>query len=762
MRRSFWLIAILLGAIMSMPYTYGAKVSPEGALARLQSGNIKAMMPEKRVADYTLTATIGNLYVFSGKYGYVVLPNDDEAPAVLGYSETCRFDAESNPNLAYWLEFLNGELDYLNHNPQLSSVKATRAERVAIPPMITTRWNQGAPYNNDCPTVGSTKCVTGCVATAMAQVLKYHNYPNKGTDKASYTWNNQELSFDYGNTTFDWDAMTDTYDSSSSAESKKAVATLMYACGVGVKMIYGPYSSGAPSVYIPSALINYFNYDKSLWLAPRSLYGIADWENLIYNELREGRPVLYGGQGSGGGHQFVCDGYSENGYFHFNWGWGGMSDGYFLLTALNPGSLGTGGGAGGYNIDQDAVIGVQPAKEDSQPTYLVYNNSDFAAASETTTLGSTISFTGAFMNSSNNTVPELYFGIRIKNNSLDKYVGTTYKISDFKSYSYYEGFNISLPKDLTTGSYAITPAYRIGNGNWQEMNTPLNYVGSLNANVDGNTIKFTTPAKATVKISNISIGLIYIGRTVPLSYTIENPGTDEFLGEITPCLMDKDNNVIATSDPLPIDMTGGQTATYKDITMTFNAVQKASFDAGDYRFAFRNESGENLNEPINVAVKDAPSESTSITVTEFSLASPNPVTNKTSVKFNVGVECNSGYFSDNLRVVIFPYQEGQVTSVYSGSTPYYYLEAGQKEIKPAELDLSSLENGKYFAMVYYGQNQASNTQIKFDINDVETSIGDLPEDMKQKEIIFDLNGVRHSRPLAPGIYIINGVKTLIR
>lgn len=227
-------------------------------------------------------------------------------------------------------------------------------------PLMTTKWNQSPYYNALCP----ANSVTGCVATAMAQIMKYWNYPAKGTGFHSYNHPTYgTLSANFGGTTYQWSSMPNTVNS-----ANNAVATLMYHCGVSVNMDYSPQSSGAyviqdsptPQACSEYALKTYFGYRSTLQGVQRNNYNQTQWINLLKIELNAGRPVLYAGFGSGGGHAFVCDGYDNNNFFHFNWGWGGSSDGYFQTSALNPGSLGTGGGSGGFNSDQQVVIGIQP------------------------------------------------------------------------------------------------------------------------------------------------------------------------------------------------------------------------------------------------------------------------------------------------------------------------------------------------------------------------------------------------------------------
>ncbi|MDE6269998.1 MAG: C10 family peptidase [Muribaculaceae bacterium] len=772
MKKSVLLFTLLTGAAAAAPAAWGAHLSFEQALARVQSGRHQA--PALNASEgLKLTASVGNLYVFSGSAGYLVLPNDDAAPALLGYSDGSAFDAEHNPNLAYWLESLSAEIDYLTAGQQSAPAKIDRPARAAIAPMVATRWNQESPYNDDCPTVNGTRCVTGCVATAMAQVLKYHNHPAQGTGQESYPWKyrlqgveyEQKLSFDYGATTFNWDAMTNQYDASSTEESKAAVAELMYACGVGVHMGYGTGASSASSMSIPSAIINHFGYDKAAWVASRDAYGLDEWEEMIYNELKENRPVLYGGQGSGGGHEFVCDGYSRDGFFHFNWGWGGMSDGYFLLSALNPGNLGTGGGAGGYNFQQDAVMGVQPAKEGSEYTYVMYNfNSDFKADSESATLGSRVTFLGGFINSSAETIENFHYGIKIRRDSDNEVrYAESGRYASLPPSNYYDGFTVTIPADLAAGEYTITPAFRVEGHEWQEMRTYIAYTGYLNATVENNTITFSQPQKSTVTVTDITtMSELYIGRLTPLSYTVSNPGDTEYLGSVTPCLLDADDELVAIGETIPVDLLGGESKAYEEIATSFNRLQGAEFTAGTYKLVFRDADKKLVSDKVEVEVKDNPG-TASVGVTEFNLVTETPVRNKKSVKFDVGVQCSTGYFTGTLRVVIFPYRPGEsVSSVHSGDTPVFYLTEGESETKTADLNLYNLENGRYFAMLYLGSNHASDKQIIFELKHVSTGIDEVEVETDEPELIYDLNGLRHTRPLAPGLYIINGHKTVVK
>lgn len=327
------------------------------------------------------TTTLTYFYVFNdaAAKGYVIVSGDDRSMPILAYSTEQNFDPsvlERQTNTAKWLEMYKSEIRDLMEkdasnavSPAQDWLKWQRTDNPkalgtrGVAPLMTTRWNQ-SPYENAlCPYDSrySERAVTGCVATAMAQIMKFWNYPTRGTSYSSYQHARYgTLSANYGNTTYAWSSMPNYLSGANSA-----VATLMYHCGVAVKMNYNVGSAGGSGAYhqdLENAYENYFGYSTNVRRVTRASYStLSDWTNLLKTELNARRPVHYGGSGNGGGHSFVCDGYDDNGYFHFNWGWGGSSDGYFIVTALNPGSLGTGGGSGGFNSGQDAIIGIQPA-----------------------------------------------------------------------------------------------------------------------------------------------------------------------------------------------------------------------------------------------------------------------------------------------------------------------------------------------------------------------------------------------------------------
>ena len=304
---------------------------------------------------------VSGLYVFnvSQEAGFVIVSNDDRTMPVLGYSDSGSIDPDNMPsNMRAWLQFYADEIAWLDNNNITTTYTARRVGEhptTAIPELLKTTWDQGYPYNAYCP----ESSVTGCVATAMAQVMNYHKWPTGTTVEIPAYGTLPKL----GTTTFDWANMITNYSGSYTGTQAMAVAKLMQYCGWAVQMQYGG-SSNARVSDVANALITYFGYKETTQYVNRSHYSYANWTDLIYHELEEGRPVIYGGQAVDNGHAFVCDGYKYDGgdLFHINWGWSGRGNGYFVLSVLNPSEQGIGGSASNSAYTSSRIIPCSAAR----------------------------------------------------------------------------------------------------------------------------------------------------------------------------------------------------------------------------------------------------------------------------------------------------------------------------------------------------------------------------------------------------------------
>ncbi|MCX6305322.1 MAG: C10 family peptidase [Bacteroidetes bacterium] len=313
---------------------------------------------------YQGTPTIYTFNYSTG--GFILVAADDASIPILGYSFENEMPGDiSTPSVKAWLEGYSREI-YQIISHRLSNSETRKAWDLAgegkeersvtdVNPLLTTTWDQGCNYNAQCPADASAmfSCghvYTGCVATAMTQIMKYHNSPAQGVGSHSYThpvYGVQTANF--GATTYNWASMPNNVTS-----SNPAVASIMYHAGVSVNMQYDPSGSGAYSEDVPDALMDYFNYLPGVEIRYKSYYpNVEDFKTLLRSNLDQSLPIYYSGSGSGG-HAWVCDGYHlADGKFHFNWGWSGSSNGWYAIGALNP-------GGSSFNDNNSVVLNIRP------------------------------------------------------------------------------------------------------------------------------------------------------------------------------------------------------------------------------------------------------------------------------------------------------------------------------------------------------------------------------------------------------------------
>lgn len=341
-----------------------AQVSPEQAQATAayilgSADGTTTHTASVAIPTYTPTNPEGaEYYIFGGSNGrgFVIVSGDDELPAIVGYSHTNPFDPDMMPDgVKAFLKDYSALVDAVRHG----SVDIPQpCGGSAIGPLMSVEWDQDAPYNNKCPRMGLQRAPTGCVATAMAQVMKYHAHPANGY--GTVTWEKQE--FDLSLSNYDWDLMPDRYVKGQYTTAQaNQVAQLMVDCGHAVQMEYGSESSGALTEYVAPALVRNFGYDGGIQYQMRSGWSDDAWLRLIRDNLEQGLPMIYGGNGDAGGHQFVCDGIDSNDLLHINWGWSGISDGYYDMNLLSPGDVGIGGDGLTFNEGQDIICYIKPA-----------------------------------------------------------------------------------------------------------------------------------------------------------------------------------------------------------------------------------------------------------------------------------------------------------------------------------------------------------------------------------------------------------------
>lgn len=358
------------------------------AQTRSASPQIQLVWDGERV-ETRAAGTAPAFYVFNrtDSNGFVIVAGDDVALPILGYSYTNNFVVDGMPgNIRNWMNGLREQINAAREENSIASAVTVEAWQSAARKAVgtlekklnTANWDQGAPYNALCPLNGATRTVTGCVATALAILMKYYEWPEKGEGTLpAYEY---EMMQGYLSVTksiesrqlghlYDWKKMPLSYKGGESAEAKSAVATLMYDCGVMSQAQFDTSANGGTGAITQVAiqgLINYMSYDKGARFLLREWYTDAEWNKIMKEEIAAGRLVLYGGANEeGAGHQFILDGYTDDDYFSVNWGWSGYCNGLYLLSGLKPEGQGIGGNVGGFTVGQDAVLGIGKAQTGS-------------------------------------------------------------------------------------------------------------------------------------------------------------------------------------------------------------------------------------------------------------------------------------------------------------------------------------------------------------------------------------------------------------
>ncbi len=556
------------------------------------------------------------IYIFNigDNDGFILISGDNIAAPVLGYSLNNSYQPEELPyNFRKWIEGYKNHILWAMENKiestedvsdmwtqLLSGNIKSPAITTVVSPLCTTTWDQSPYYNAMCP--GGS--VTGCVATAMAQVMKYWNHPAQGTGMHSYNHSVYgTLSADFGATYYQWSSMPDALYS-----NNNAIATLMYHCGVSVDMNYSPQESGAfvieddSPVCSESAFKNYFGYSSDLHGDKRDWYTTSQWTQMLNNDLNNGRPLVYAGFGTGGGHAFVCDGYNDGDYYHFNWGWGGAYDGFFYIDALDPGGTGTGGGSGGFNSGHQAIFNMSPSTTTSSYDLQLYSQSSVSPNPIEYGEGFTVQAQIGNYGDNNFSGDFTAWVFDANMNAIDNVdiISTSLTSGYYNTYS----FSTSGMSSLLPGSYSISIYYRESGGEWIRIGD-----GSFS-----NSISFTVGNESSIEL--YSDFYLTCGTTITINdpftvyVDIANYGTSTFYGMFDVSLYDLDGYFVTTIQTL----TGAALDPdhyYEDVEF---ATYGVDIDPGTYLLALQHQpTGGNwelsgstyYSNPIQVIVKEA-------------------------------------------------------------------------------------------------------------------------------------------------------------
>ena len=630
-------------------------------------------------------------YVFNtNNLGFIIISGDDVVLPVLGYSDESNFEINEMPiQVRKWLDGYQKQIvfavknrliqteeieikwDELKNNFNLT--QSNTARPMAVAPLVQTRWGQD-PYENAlCPYdyTYNAQTVTGCPATAMAQIMKYWNYPTNGTGFHSFSHQSYgTLSANFGSTNYQWSSMPNIISS-----SNNAVATLMYHCGVAVEMNYGVAQTGGSGSYViisasPTpqqsseyAFKTYFGYNPStIQGLMRSNYSDINWINLLKNELNNGRPIQYAGFGSGGGHTWVCDGYDNNNYFNMNWGWGaGINNcnGFYLLNALNPGTLGTGGGTGGFSGDQQALIGIQPPSSPVTYNLALYNT--VTPSSNPIYYGNAFTITTNIANNGTNTFSGDYCAavFDAQYNFID-YVQTlsNYTLQGGFAYTNNLVFQNTGLFSMLPGNYYVGIFYRPTGGNWTIVSNSGSYTNLIPISVIN-----SNPIRLNSAIS-ITPSTLVEGQSASANLNIINNGTSTFIGQYQLNLYKLDGTFVQTintvneNNGLPPGYTYGSpywTFTTTSITATPGTYLMAALYKSSSSTSWSLTGNGNFQNPVRVIVQAAPPqpdqyETNNTSAQSYSL-SPNFINNTSVLNTtgsNIHVASDNDYYKINL------------------------------------------------------------------------------------------------------------------
>lgn len=565
--------------------------------------------------------------------GFVIVGGDDAAQQILGYTTSGSFDLNTAPeNFLWWMSQyenqiseaidLQGGVD----GPNRKSSKVN-VEKEDVSPMLTCTWSQGTPFSNAVNAavasqtgVSDPGVVTGCVATAMSQLMYYYKYPTTGIgqktcEQQNITLNSQTYTFtaqaNFGNTTYDWSNMKDSYRSSYTTAQANAVATLMYHVGVSVDMKYAPDGSGTSMLNAVNALPTYFGYDKSIIGEYRDYYSDEEWEDMVYNELSNGRPVLYAGTSdtSEAGHAFVCHGYSAaDNMYTFNWGWNSAYDGNFALTgtnALRPQGTGIGGASAGsaYTRNQRIVRNAMPDKGGAARAVLcqvpsakgnvklTVNSTDYKATpySYSKSAGTTSAKLYFSYYNTSYGLTDFDFGVK----AYDKNTGITeyWNCSSLKELDYgygYQSYNVSFDLNTITynGTYVIRPVARpygsTSDSDWEDVRIYSDEVLPQVIVTGGEEVAAKDLTLA------LSAAEVQVGRSINVTFDKVYTGSFSFSGY--------DNTIIS------VDATGKITG-LKEGTTTITVTGEAMYVNGNKLF---NETSKQFGITVVSTVKTDP------------------------------------------------------------------------------------------------------------------------------------------------------------
>ncbi len=717
MKRIFTLAVLFLFTMIAFAGNVSEQQALQKAMAFLKANNrsginVKAKTAAHKAPRKAQAAASSYYYVFNleNSQGFVIVSGDDRTEAILGYADNGTFDANNIPsNVKYLLDGYVEEMEWMEENGY-SGVQGTPqyASTTVVSPLLTSQWNQGAPYYNLCPVLNGYRCVTGCVATAMAQIMYYHKWPTGTVAKINgYTCDSGAKVDTLQATTFDWSNMTDIYNSYSSSASRTAVAKLMAYCGSAVRMDYSPSGSGAVSYNVVSALKNRFGYASSVQQISRAGYSVEEWDALITNELVNNRPVYYSGSTSSNeGHAFVCDGRRADGMFHINWGWGGSMDGYYRLSLLDPSSQGIGGSSTGskFSMRQAVIVGISKTAV-SVPTQnatvgvgrqSIKNSREYTRTSTTKDFSNiTIAVPFSLLSGTYNVQS---VGLALYQNGTYSSLLTSKNIYVYNTSMYAAGpseFTIEFGSGLSNGTYQIVPVvYRSSSSQWVKVaQADKNYIEAV---INGTKLSLKIYPQGDFQVTNTS----FTDKNLIVNF-VNN--TEEYNGYIYMFKeggSDWGEEVVA----VPAESSDKVNIYVDDETFTENEVFFLSTDYYKREYFYTNLSAENTNVTKTIDLLNANEEKTAV----YGKA----------IRFRVALT-NTGTGDYHHRLITELYDATNTATVIATNKQVVDVPAGETVTVEQEFALTDAQMGKTYLIKAAHVNGSSNVYLSTKQFDVE-------------------------------------------
>jgi len=753
------------------------------AIASRFATSSRTMRVAPATARVSLLTETDGCYLFNRgtNGGYIIVAKDDAVDnTVLGFADEGHLNTESLPApLKAWLCEMDRQVTYAAAHPVAQAERAPRLHS-NIDPLCTCSWDQDYPYNILVPLSNGSRSHTGCVATAMTQVMYRHKWPEHGTGSVSSGGETIDLS----QQTYQWNIMTDVVNSSSSNETINAVATLMRDAGYAIHTDY--HSTSASLSYeseAANALIKNFFYSESICTISRSNFTKSGWDEVCYNELANGRPMMIAGYNSEGGHCFVCDGYRD-GYYHINWGWGGLSNAFLRMDTMIPATQGAGGTSGGYEGSMEAVIGIQPATDEATYLELVYNKADFKAISTTAQRSGNATFSGSFSHGTRATSYTCTLGIEVidaEGNStfLPATESTSLTGSSVGGWGGQPGgggwggnsnntstYDVKLTDfPQADGTYTVRCAYQGASGTWHSMNHAFKLQSELTAVVKGDEITFSTPFALAYEMTplhmRISNATPTAKQAITAAFTISGV-RGNYYGDIHLAFYQNGQKKSEGSTTIVSIEEGEQ--------LNFSLKGNVPSTDGLTEVYVVDSEGNKWGSPAYLVVGGSNNDCTiELTKTIEMPATEN--VNKYDIVLYAQLTCKKGDYVGKVQAnVCGGKRYNTVMGVLTSDT--YVIPEGQTIDVVVSGSIESLDdltkykvylvdnNGAYFEGMSAYDNIYFTTGANMQPPTDETAVHVVTADNEKEEPVYTLDGRRVSRPERRGIYIKNGKKVL--